>query len=401
MKTSRPDSRFFQRLNTAPSLALGFRPFYLAAAVFALIALPLWVGSYFGIVRPEGYLSGVVWHSHEMIFGFAPAVIAGFLLTAVRNWTGRSTPTGAPLAGLVALWLLARLLIFTGPGPVAAVIDLMFLPMLGIAIAFPIWKSRNFRNFKILAILALLTMTNAIFHLAQLNFLPIAMMNLSTTLALDVIAILLAVMAGRVIPAFISGAVPTATPRRNQPIEVVAIGSLILIAGAGVADYWFTIPKIVLSALFLVAAIAHIIRLLLWNPHRTMAIPLLWMLPLAYVWLPIALAFRALSLLAIVPVASAFHALTIGAMTGLMVAMMTRSALGHSGRPLVAGSMEIAAFVLVQLAVVIRVFAVIVMPQYYQLAVILSATLWSLAWALFLIRYLPILTRPRIDGKPG
>lgn len=401
MKTDHTGNRLLQRLNAAPALALGFRPFYLAAAVFALLALPLWVGTYLGIVRPGGYFSGVVWHSHEMFFGFAPAVIAGFLLTAVRNWTGRPTPTGAPLAGLVSLWLLARILVLTGPGSVAAIIDLLFLPMVGIAIAIPIWQSRNYRNFKILIILAVLTIANAIFHLSYLNVLPVAMLKLSTTLALDVIVILLAVMGGRVIPAFISGAVPTALPRRNPVVEVVAVGSLVLVAGAGLVEYWYTIPKVAMFALFLVAALANGIRLLLWKPQRTISLPLLWMLPLAYLWLPIALTLRALSFLSIVPAASAIHALTIGAMTSLMIAMMTRSALGHSGRPLVAGTIEITVFMLMQLAAVIRVLAVLVAPGHYQAAVVLSSTIWSLAWALFLVRYIPILTRPRIDGKPG
>ena len=155
-----------------PVFALGFRPFYLLAAVFAALALPLWIASYTGIVQVGGYLQGVAWHSHEMVFGFATAVIAGFLLTAVRHWTGHETPTGAWLAGIAALWVLARVLALTGPASPAAFIDAAFLPVLGLAFAIPIWRSKDTKNFKILVVLGGLTAANVLYHLAYLNMLP-------------------------------------------------------------------------------------------------------------------------------------------------------------------------------------------------------------------------------------
>ena len=384
-----------------PVLALGFRPFYLLASLFAVIALPIWILSFTGGTQMGEYLRGGAWHSHEMIFGFASAVIAGFLLTAVRNWTGQPTPSGAPLAALVAIWLLARVLMLTGPASAAAMIDILFLPILGLAIAIPIWRSRNARNFKILAVLAGLTLANVVYHLAYLNLLPAGFARLATVAALDVIAILIAIMGGRVIPAFIGNAVESAEPRHYVGVEIASVGSLLVILVVGVVKPWFPVPGVVWLVLFATAAIAHSIRLLLWQPFRTYDKPLLWMLPVAYAWLPITLALRVLAELAIVPASAAVHALTIGAIGALMVAMMMRSALGHSGRPLIAGPAEISAFVLLQLAAIVRVFATSIAPAIYREAMITSGVLWTVAFTVFLIRYWAILTRPRIDGRPG
>ncbi|MEE8307929.1 MAG: NnrS family protein, partial [Gammaproteobacteria bacterium] len=152
-----------------PILAVGFRPFYLLAALFAVAALPLWMGFYFDLIPAGGYLVGISWHTHEMLFGFTPAVIAGFLLTAVQNWTGRPTSTGSGLLALVVLWLLARVLILTGPPAFAAVVDLLFLPTLAVVVGIPIARSGNYRNLLVLAVLVGLWLANLVFHFAHLN----------------------------------------------------------------------------------------------------------------------------------------------------------------------------------------------------------------------------------------
>lgn len=384
-----------------PLLALGFRPFYLFAAVYALLAVPAWLLSYASGMPLAGYLQGMTWHSHEMIFGFAPAVIAGFLLTAVRNWTGRPTPVGAPLAGLVTLWLLARVLILTGPANAAALVDILFLPVLGIAVAIPIWRSRNTRNYKVLAVLTILTLANGVYHLASLGLIPPGFARVSMTAALDVIAILIAIVGGRVIPAFIGNAVKGSDPRHIRSVEIASVGALIVILIIGVLSPWLPVADNIWLLLFVAAAVGQLIRLLLWQPLRALGNPLLWMLPASYAWLPISLALRALELQSIVPPGAAIHAFTVGAIASLMMAMMTRSALGHSGRSLVAGPAEIAAFVLLQLAAIVRVLAAPIMPGAYREAMLVAGILWTLAFAVFLVRYWPMLTRPRIDGKPG
>ena len=381
--------------------ALGFRPFYLLAAIFAVLAVPTWILSFFGEVQAGGYLRGIAWHSHEMIFGFASAVMARFLLTAVRNWTGQPTPTGAPLAGLALLWLLGRLLMLTGPEGLAVLIDILFLPALAIAVAVPIWRSRNVRNYKVVAILAMLTLANIWYHLANMSILSSEYTRIAITAALDVFSILIAIIGGRVIPAFIGNAIEGANPRNVFSVEAVSFGALIAILVLGILNSWVPVPWNAWLVIFAIAAIGQGVRLWLWQPLRARGNPLLWMLPAAYAWLSVALALRVLSTLGIVPISAAYHALTIGAIASLMVAMMMRSALGHTGRPLVAGRVEIAAFVLLQLAAVVRVSASSVAAIAYREAMIVSGVLWTLAFAVFLSRYWAVLTQPRIDGQPG
>ena len=385
-----------------PIFALGFRPFYLLAIILAAVALPVWLGVYFGIIAPSGYLSGIAWHSHEMLFGFVVAVIAGFLLTAVRNWTGMPTPSGIALSVLAGIWLLARILMWTGPAALAAVVDLTFLPALAVAIAIPIARSRNRRNFKVLLILVGLGGANLAFHLTMLGVLPVGVDRLSIVVTLDIIMILMAIMAGRVIPAFTRNAVPGAHPRQALGIEVLALGSLVLILIAEISSFWFAIDTMLWCALFATAAIMHAIRLLLWQPFRTRHDPLLWMLPVAYAWIPVALFFRAVAMLPTgIPETVAFHALTTGAMASLMTAMMTRSALGHTGRELKAGGIEINVFLLIQAAALTRIVPGLIWPRHYPTYMTVSAGLWSLAFIVFLSRYWSILSRSRIDGKPG
>lgn len=384
-----------------PLLALGFRPFYLLAAIFGIVAVSAWLMSFAGVIHVGDHLRDLNWHSHEMIFGFAPAITAGFLLTAVRNWTGQPTPTGAPLAGLVVLWLVARVLMLTGPANLAAIVDILFLPTLGIAVGIPIWRSRNSRNYKVLAVLVVLTLANTCYHLASLNLIPVSFMRTSMTAALDAFAILIAIVGGRVIPAFIGNAVKESNPRHIRGVEIVSVGALVVILIADTLTPWTAVSNKAWFVLLVIAAAGQGIRLLLWQPLRARGNPLLWMMPVAYLWLPLSLALRALAALNKVPISVSFHALTIGAITSLMIAMMMRSALGHTGRSLVAGRVEIITFVLLQLATVVRVLASSVVPGAYSEAMNVSGVVWILAFVVFLFRYWSILTQARIDGRPG
>jgi len=394
-------NKYGERYFDSILFALGFRPFYLLAALFAAWALPWWMASYSGALHLGGYLQGMNWHSHEMIFGFVPAVIAGFLLTAARNWTGQPTPSGAKLGMLAALWLVARVAAVTGPAPVAALLDMAFLPTLGVLVAIPVWRSRNVRNFKVLLVLSLLAAANIAYHLSYLNWLPAYVMPHALAAALDIVTILMAIIGGRVIPAFTANAVATAKPRHVKSVEVVALGSLVLILAADVWTIWQPLTSSAWAVLFALAAVAHGVRLVLWQPHRTLHNMLLCMLPAAYAWIPVSLALRAAGQVWGISPGAATHALTIGAIASLMMAMMTRSALGHTGRKLSAGWTETSAFLLLQFAAIVRVGATFVPGLYYSNAVITAGFLWLLAFATFLLRYWAILTRPRIDGKPG
>ena len=239
----------------APLWALGLRPFYLLAAMFALVAIPVWIASYVGLLQWSGYLQGPAWHSHEMVFGFAAAVMCGFLLTAVRNWTGQATLSGAGLAALATLWVMARLSAVTGPATLAAIIDSAFLPALAIAIAIPIRRSRNVRNYKILLVLAGLSAVNILYHLSWSGVLPGDITQLAIRIALDMITLLMAIVAGRVIPAFTANAVPEAHPRHNKSIEIVALGSLLLILAGDITGHWFSLGYSLAAARVLPSAI--------------------------------------------------------------------------------------------------------------------------------------------------
>ena len=381
--------------------ARGFRPFYALAGIFAVAAVGLWLLSLTAAFHAGGYLQGVFWHSHEMVFGFAIAVMAGFLLTAVRNWTGLSTPSGLALATLAAVWLAARLLIIAGPPMLAALADVVFIPLLAAAIALPIFRSRNQRNYKIVALLALLAITNVVYHLASLGPLPSWLAYTTVITATDLITLLFALVAGRVIPAFTKNAIPESEPRHAGWLEFLSFGSLVLIMVARIGSDWVPVSAVVPTVLLVIAALSHAYRLALWQPQLTVSNPLLWMMPVAYSWLPVAFFLRALAQYSVVGEAVWVHALATGAISGMMLAMMMRSALGHTGRPLVASGMDMSAFLVLQLAAVVRVVAGLFPDSHYLQVVVVSGILWMLAFGLFLLRYLPILVRPRIDGRPG
>ena len=384
-------------MREAALLTIGFRPFYLLAGAFAAVAVPIWHFAPGTLLPAEPALAGGAWHAHEMIFGFAAAVLTGFLLTAARAWTGLDTPTGARLAGLAALWVAGRVLVATGPAIPAIVVDCLFLPCVALAVGIPVAKARNYRNLPVVAVPALLGGANLLFHLDHAGSIALARANGGALLGLDLFALLVTLMAGRVIPAFTANAVPTAKPRRNAYVEAVAFGTLAVLLVAGPLDPWLP-GGAWLAGIAALGALAHIVRLWLWDPAATMREPLLWVLPLSYAWLPASLILRALWLADVdVPAVAAYHALGAGAIGGLMLAMMTRSALGHTGRPLKARAAELAAYVLVHLGAAVRVFGPLAGAEAEPPALAASALLWSGGFALFVAACWPILTRPRID----
>jgi len=376
-----------------PILALGFRPFYLLAALYALFGMLLW------LLTVRGVASGVdlAWHSHEMLFGFVSAGMAGFLLTAVRNWTGLPTPVGIPLALLALLWIAGRVLALAGPVLLAAKIDVLFIPALAIVVAVPILRSGNRRNYKVLLILLSLVAANIVFHYATAGFLPAGISRAAILFAVHMMLLLLSIVGGRVIPAFTANAVPGSKPRQHFGVDVVAMSGLLGLAAAT----WFETPSDILAVAYVVTAAAHLTRLALWSPLKTLGNPLLWMLPASYLWIPISLFLGALSAWQIVPVFAAIHAMTAGAMTCMMMAMMMRSSLGHTGRELRASRLDVVAYLLLQAAAVSRVLATVISHEFYAPLVAISGAAWVLAFGLFLVHYAPMLVRPRIDGRPG
>ncbi|MEO8836385.1 MAG: NnrS family protein [Caldimonas sp.] len=384
-------------LRTPPRFALwqlGFRPFYLLASAFAAVSIAAWAGQVDGWGRP--YLAGAVWHAHEMVFGFALAVVTGFLFTAVRNWTNERTPTGGALAFLALLWLAGRILVATPFDLAAAIVGPLFPLACAVGIAIPLVKAGNQRNYFFVAVFVALAASDAVFHLTQRHLLDIPP-GLGIRVALDLLLIVMAAIAGRVVPMFTNSGV-----RGADAVSIAWLDrtSLALLLALVIADA-FQLQGPALALLAGCAALAHGVRWLLWRPWRTSGNALVWALHVAYVWIPVHLAMRSGVALGWPHVSAATHALTVGAVGGLTLAMMTRTALGHTGRALIAGGIERLIYLLAAAAALVRVFVPIAVPQWYLGAVVSSAFLWSAAFALYLVRYGPMLVRARVDGKPG
>lgn len=381
--------------NTIALWRLGFRPLYLLAAIFSAVSVGLWALQLAGLL-PNAYLDGPLWHAHEMLFGYTLAVIAGFLFTAVRNWSGRPTPTGATLAAIAALWVMGRVLVLTPWGVAAAVANVAFPLAVAWGIGVPLWRARNKRNYFFVGLLVLMSAGIAGIHLAALGIVEMPPW-VGVQLGLDVILFIMAVMAGRVVPMFTNNGAPGARARRSAHVERAALGGVLVLL---VADL-FGLSGMPLAVLAAAVAIVHIVRLALWNTRATLRVPLLWVLHLAYAWIPVHLLLRAAGEVAGVMRPLAVHALTIGAIGGLTIGMMVRTARGHTGRPLIADHFETTCFVLIAAAAVVRVVCPLILPQHYLPSVFISATLWSAGFLLYTVRYWPILTRARADGAPG
>ena len=355
-----------------------------------------WVAQVAGWLGSHSYLRGPLWHAHEMIFGFAFAVIAGFLFTAVRNWTSQPTPNGASLAAIAALWLSGRLLVVS-PFPLfAAAADTAFAFAVAAGIAVPLYASRSRRNYFFVLLLLALGAANLAFHLAMAGLIEFPVQR-ALQAGLDVVIIVMAIIAGRVLPMFTANAVPGTQPRREPLIEGIALGSLVLIVAADLIPA----PSVLFGLLAVVAALSHAARLALWKPWRTAHKPILWILHASYAWIVIHLALRALSAFELVAASAAIHALTVGAIGGMTLGMMTRTARGHTGRPLETTAAETTAYVLVQLAAATRVLLPIAVPSLYHQSVVVSGLLWTGAFAMFVWQFAPILWQARIDGRPG
>lgn len=375
--------------------ALGFRPFYLMTSVFAALSVPLWALQFAGLL-PHAYLAGPIWHAHEMLFGFALAVIVGFLFTAGRNWTNLPTPTGGALAALAALWLLARVLVLTPYAVAAAVANVAFPLAAAVGLAVPLFKSRNRRNYFFVALLAVLALAAACVHAAQLGVVTVPGW-LGIQAALDVVLFILSVMGGRVIPMFTNNGVPGVGAVRSERVEKAALGATLALLLADALG----LQGGPLAAVALVACVAQAWRWASWRPWRTLGVPLVWVLHLAYLWLPLHLLLRGLAPWGWVPPSVATHALTVGAVGGLIIGMMTRTARGHTGLLLKAGRDEVACYLLVAAAAAVRVLLPLLAPGQTVQAALVSALLWSAGFGLFAVRYGPVLSRPRIDGRPG
>lgn len=376
---------------------LGFRPFYLLAAIFAALSVGTWAAQFAGYLPysgDAGSLVGPSRHAHELLFGYTFAVAAGFLFTIVHSWTRRPTPTGPTLAAIVAVWIAARVLAFTPWSVAVAVANLGFSLAVAAGIGIPLWQARNRQNYFFLGLVLLISAALVLFHLAALDLVALPTWA-GVQLGIDVVLLLIAAVAGRVVPIYTNKAVPGARARRSQNVERLAIGGLAVLLVADLLGLSGPVLIVVTAAL----AIVHAWRLVLWDLRSALRVPLLWVLYIAYAWVPVHLALRATTEAGWTARPLAIHAFTVGAIGGLTMAMMIRTARAHTGRALIADGYDIAGCVLLATAAAVRVLWPLVQPEYQLQGTLYSGALWSAAFAVFVVRHGPALLRPRLDVR--
>ncbi len=375
-----------------PTLLLyGFRPFFLAAGIWSLLAMVIWIGLLeTGLTLPIA-TDPVTWHVHELLFGYLTAAIAGFLLTAIPNWTGRLPIRGWPLGALAALWSMGRLAsLFSAEfGPTfTAAIDLSFLAALLALVLREIVTGRNWRNLPMVGAVFLLFIANLLTHLDELA--GGAAGQIGLRLGIATVTALIALIGGRIIPSFTRNWLKK-TDDQRLPATFGATDRLAILLLIAALAAWITAPDTLVTALLsALAAAAHFVRLLRWRGERVLGEPLLWILHLGYLWLPVGLGLLSLGAAGLASTTAGVHALTAGAMGTMTLAVMTRATRGHTGNELTAGPRTTAVFVFITIAAGSRVVASLFGGS-YGLLLNGAALFWILAFGLFLVLYAPML----------
>ena len=386
----------------------GFRPFFLFACSYAAIAMAAWI-AWIGIYALDAEVSSItiampphIWHAHEMIYGYAMAVIAGFFLTAVPSWTDTRPVQGTALQVLVSIWILGRIAIWSSaflPVWLVALLDLAFIPALSSLLITAFSKRWSKRNLIFLPILTLLFAGNVLVHAEQIGWLEDTI-QLGHQLALDSILLLIIIIGGRIIPAFTTNTLRNSgrasdkdsLPVSHTPVEALSIGSMaaLLIANA------FDAPSDWIGGIALVAAAIHTVRLSGWSGHKTLRWPIMWILHLGYAWLILGLVLiGAAAFSNSISHITALHALTVGAVGSVTVGVLTRAGLGHTGRTITASPMIVASYIMISLAAALRILTPLVFAIYYDQAMLLSGFIWIGAFTLLTWTFYPILTSPR------
>lgn len=384
---------------------LGFRVFFFVAGLFAVVSVGAWLLMYVGQIDLSLIDAPARWHAHEMLFGFTLAVVAGFFLTVVPNWTRAKAQKGPILMVLSGLWLLGRVVVWNqGSLPYSAVMagDMLFLLAFSAVVARPLLDPQHRRQFVFVPILVSLIAANAFMHLDALGFAALAIDwgQRGLMLGVDATVVLIALMGGRVTPSFTSSFLGHADPS-IKVAQRPALDRAVMAATWGVLVIDLVWPERWLGgSMALIASVLHLARLGGWQSLRTLGNPILWVLHLGYLWLIIGLAMKGLADFEILEQADALHALTIGGIGTMTMAMMTRASLGHTGHSVTARPLIVVAYILLTIAALARL-AVMAWPEVTVELVVVSGAAWMLAFAAFFVIYAPILIRPRIDGRPG
>ncbi|WDE12682.1 NnrS family protein [Thalassomonas haliotis] len=387
-----------------PLFRLGFRPFFLFGALFSVISIIIWVLIYRGVTAFNPFSSGYWWHIHEMIFGFAAAIIAGFLLTAVQNWTGIRGVQGKLLGGLFSLWLAGRLVLLFPDVlgyTLSAIIDLSFLPAVAIVLARPILAIKQYRNLFFVPLLVVLTLVNLEMYLATV-YPQTFVINYTGYSAVLLVTLLMSVMAGRVTPMFTANGTGTTKANPIPWLEKACTATLAIATLSLLLQPLLGFNPVFFGTLLVFSGFFQGIRWMRWRPWITLAVPLLWSLhaSLKFIWFGLIL-LGVSYIIPEVPSNHVWHLLTIGGMGGLILAMIARVSLGHTGRPLMPPKLLSYGFALIGISALLRVFGPWGAPLFTSYFVELSAVCWFIGYGAFIFKYGPMLTAPRADGRPG
>jgi uncharacterized protein involved in response to NO len=390
--------------HTTIAFAYPFRIFFILTGAYALSLIAGWILFLFAAwPLPLGW-APMQWHSHEMIYGFVTAAIAGFVLTAMTNWTGAPPLRGRNLALLALLWFAGRAVMWLAswlPGWLVAVVDLAFLPVLAGYIATVLLKHNNRRNLILVAVLVLLWAGNLLMHIGFASG-KTAFLQAGQLFGLDLVTVLIVIIAGRITPLFTANWLTksgrdTSVIKRVQWVE---IGALVSIFALLLTDV-LPVPAAVIGGVALVAATFNAWRLMLWRGWLTLKEPLLWILHLSYFWLVLALLLRGMSLFfPAIPPSLWQHTLGVGAIASLILGVMTRVSMGHTGRPLQLIKLGVWIYVMISLATVFRIMVPLGVLNFH-FGILSASAAWILAFTFFLILYAPVLLHPRVDGRPG
>ena len=390
-----------EQIAAHPVLGYGFRPFFALAALYGAASVPLWLAIWTGTLDLPSELAPSYWHAHEMLFGFTGAALAGFLLTAVPNWTGQGPVRGGALLLLVATWIAGRAaMLLSGmldPRLVAAV-DLAFFPLLAAFQAPAIVVRSARRNLVFVAILLALFTANLGVHLEALDAAETARWGIRLGLNLFVLAVTL--VGGRVVPAFTQGGLKAqGIPTAIAPLPLLDVAAILSVAAMTIAEA-ASAPDIAIGALAGLATLTNLVRLLRWRGHLTLRWPLLWVLHLGMTWLVAGLSLKAAAGFGFAADVAALHALAAGAIGTMIVAVMSRATLGHTGRDLVAVPGSWFAYLCISAGALLRVTAALAPDAQIGLSVA-GGALWSAGFAHFLWLYGGMLLSPRPDGRIG
>lgn len=371
----------------------GFRPFFLLASAFAVAIVPVWLLVLAGYLVPTSTFAPMLWHAHEMLFGYTSAVIAGFLLTAASRWTGRETARGAGLLALAALWLAGRIaMVLPLPTLLVAMVDGAFLPALALVVGRVILGTRNRRNYGVLALIAVLAGANALTHLDALGLAP-GWSRRALFAAMDVVVLMMLVVGGRVIPMFTRNVVRDSSIRNVRVLDIAAVALTLLGALAALLG---SVPALA-AGLALAASAAVFARGSTWGAVPSLREPMLWVLHFGHLWIAVGLLLRGIAYFVPLAGAAYTHAITVGGIGTLTLGMLARVSLGHTGRVIRARPPTTVAFLAISTAACLRVFAPAFPSSLYLEVLAVSAACWALAFGLFLATYTRILLSPNAE----